>query len=272
VNPRLVALALKQTWLSRPYWRDPMAALRFFLEAQRNPDDNRHLTRFSLMARPFDIRSVDRFAFEEVVLAQEYQVVKVCFRTGAPKVVVDLGANVGLFSLYTLSLWPSAKVHSVEAGLGAYRMLTHNRALNPGLDWHTYHCAVWGQDGQVYFVEGEASTSGRIVTGQTGERVAAITLDTFNSRYITHRSLSLLKMDIEGAEEAVLGSSKTLGRVENLIVEIHPERCDHDRVVAILRSSFEELYGVSGRASHKPMLLACRDAQPLPPYEVGEWG
>lgn len=267
---RSVAIALKRTWLSRPYWRNPVAAFHFFLETQWNLGDDLRLTRFSLGSRPFDVRHTDRFAFEEVVLAQEYQVVRSCFRAGAPEIIVDLGANIGLFSLYTLSFWPSAQVHSVEASPGAYRMLWHNRAMNPGLDWHIYHCAVWERDGEVHFEEGKASTSGRVVPEQSGERVTAITLDTFYSRYITYPSLSLVKMDIEGAEEAVLGSTKVLGRIENLIVEIHPERCNHDRVVSILRSSFEELYRVSGRASRKPMLLACRHAQPLSLYEFDE--
>ena len=93
----------------------------------------------------------------------------------------------------------------------------------------------------------------------------AITLDALCSTYIHRPTVSLVKMDIEGAEEIVLQSStRSLGRIENLVVEVHPEYCDQDHVVWLLRSSFGHLYQVADRLSSKPILVASRHRQSLP--------
>jgi len=199
------------------------------------------------------------------VLREEYRFIAALFRASAPEIVVDVGANVGLFSLYVLSRWRSAQVHSVEASPGTYGVLHRNQAANSEVNWHTYPYAVWGQEGEVSFEDSGISTSNRVVAGQAGARVPAITLDALCSTYIHRPTVSLVKMDIEGAEEMVLQSStRSLGRIENLVVEVHPEHCDQDRVVWLLRSSFEYLYQAADRLSSKPMLLACRRRQSLP--------
>jgi len=260
-----IAVAWKRTLLSYPHWRNPGSAFRFFLDSQQRARSTGILTRFYMGQLPFYVRPVDWFAFEEVVLRQEYRFVAAPFRAGAPEVVVDLGANVGLFSLYVLSLWRSAEVHSVEASPGTYGVLHRNQAANSEVNWHTYPYAVWGQEGEVSFEDSGISTSNRVVADQPGARVPAITLDALYSTYIHRPTVSLLKMDIEGAEEIVLQSStRSLARIENLVVEVHPEHCDQDRVVWLLRSSFEYLYQAADRLSSKPMLLACRRRQSLP--------
>jgi FkbM family methyltransferase len=223
------------------------------------------MTRFYLGQLPFYVRPGDWFAFEEIVLLQEYHFITTPFQAGVPEIIIDLGANVGLFSLYALSRWPSAQVHSLEASPDTYPVLCHNQRANPGLHWRTYQYAVWEQGGEVGFKDGGVSTSRRVVLGQAEKKVPAITLDTFCATYIHHPKVSLVKMDIEGAEEVVLQSSaRSLGRIENLVIEVHPEHCDQDHVVWLLRSSFEYLYQTADRLSGKPMLLACRRRQSLP--------
>jgi len=265
---RTLAFALKRTALSYPNWRNPWSAFRFFWEVQQRPRNAISKTRFYLGQLPFYVRPIDWFAFEEIILLHEYYFVTTCFQADSPEVVVDLGANVGLFSLYALSLWPSAQVHSLEAGSNTYKVLFCNKELNCEFDWHTYQYAIWERDGEIDFEDCVASsTSSRIARGQAAEagKVPAITLDTFCSTHVDNPTISFVKMDIEGAEEAVLQSSvHLLGRIQNLVVEVHPARCDQGHVVSILRSSFEYLYQVPGRLSRKPMLLACRCHTPLP--------
>ena len=262
-RPRAVAFALKQTFLSYRNWKNPYLAFRFFLQAHshRNAEN---MSRFHLGPVSFYVRPIDWFAFEEIISSQEYRFITTLFQKSSPEIIIDLGANVGLFSLYALSLWSSAQVHSLEPNLSTYNVLHHNQKINPGLNWHTYQYAVWEQDGEISFETGKVSTSSRVMPGQSGGKVPAITLDTFFSKYVNSPVLSLVKIDIEGAEEAVLRSSThLLGRIQNLVIEVHPEHCDQDYVISVLRSSFKYLYQLSGRRSGKPLLLACRDRQPF---------
>jgi hypothetical protein len=72
-------------------------------------------------------------------------------------------------------------------------------------------------------------------------------------------------MDIEGAEEVALQSSAALlDRIDNLIVDVHPEHCDAKHVLALLRPVFRYICEVTGRRSAKPVWLACNDVRPLP--------
>lgn len=215
----------------------------------------------------FFVRPIDHYSFKEIILWHEYSFIRYLFKSSSPKIIVDLGANVGLFSVYMLSLWPLAQVHSLEAGNETYGMLHRNQKMNPELNWNTYQYAVWNQNGEINFKVNELlSTSSYVSPGNNGEKVPAITLENFCSTYLGKSTrISLLKMDIEGAEEPVLQSSlNLLARVENLIVEIHPDRCDYRNAISLLDSSFRSLYQISDRRSRKPMLLACNHDKPLP--------
>jgi len=166
-----------------------------------------------------------------------------------------------------LSLWPLSQVHAVEASQDTSSVLHRNQKLNPELDWHTYQYAVWNQDGEIGFEVNESSSTGNHVTlDQTGEKVLAITLETFFTMHLRNSTdISLVKMDIEGAEEAVLRSSfHLLDRVENLVVEVHPNYSDYGYIISLLHSSFRSLYQISGRRSSKPLLLASNQTQNLP--------
>jgi hypothetical protein len=78
-----------------------------------------------------------------------------------------------------------------------------------------------------------------------------------------------MKMDIEGAEEAVLcGSETALRSVDRLVVEVHPQLCDQDWVIAVLRSTYDFLYRIPGRRSAKPLLLASHQPYPFPDYSL----
>jgi len=91
-------------------------------------------------------------------------------------------------------------------------------------------------------------------------------LETLCQRHVG-ADVDLMKVDIEGAEEAAIcGHERALARVANLVVELHPDLCRHDRVVASLRGSYEFLYRVPGRRSSKPLLLASRSRRPFPEY------
>src|SRR3989442_341315 len=79
-----------------------------------------------------------------------------------------------------------------------------------------------------------ASTVGRVHPGASWT-VPAITLDSYFERHVRSR-VDLLKVDVEGAEDAVLrGGKAALAAVENVVLELHPGLCDGAGVVARLR-------------------------------------
>jgi FkbM family methyltransferase len=226
--------------------------------------------RFQWKKQIFWARPVDANAVEEILLNHEYAfAARIMAQTESSMspTVIDCGANIGLFSLAMLAAQPNAIVHSLEPGARTFQILKHNAGTNPAPRWHVYALALWKIPGPLRFGATVASTSSRIYDlapeGEV-EVVQAITLSEFTAQY-TPREITLLKLDIEGAEEAVLVESESvLERVANLVIEIHPPRSDEERVVDILRAHFPYLHRVPGRRSAKPLMLASRTHADFP--------
>lgn len=223
---------------------------------------------FNLQGRAFIARQADSYAIREIVIEEEYAFIKLILENIPAPVVIDLGANIGLFSLYVFVLKPQARVVAFEPARDTFEILARNRRLNPGLSWEIQRYAGWGEDGEVRFQSESLSTSSHIgFNGSGGEVVPAITLETLLQEHLPDTRVDLLKVDIEGAEEAFLaGSAHLLPAIGHLLVEVHPQRCRLDRVMASLRGHYQYLYRVPGRQSQKPLLLGSNQEYPLPEF------
>jgi FkbM family methyltransferase len=261
-----VKAALAHTYAARRILVNPVSAFVFFLKGQGGSTEA-DPGRFHLGRMQFYARFKDWNAVQEVALEREYAFVEAVLKNRPSSTVVDLGANIGLFSMYVLLMDPSTIVHSLEPSQSTYQVLEHNRSANLGLNWHTYRYAVWKADGEVPFENRDYSTSSRIgLNGIGDEVVPAISLATLLARHV-RTPVDLMKVDIEGAEEAVLcGSEPALQNVDHLVVEVHPQLCNQDRVVATLRSVYDFLYQIPGRRSSKPLLLASHQPYLFPDY------
>ncbi len=211
----------------------------------------------------FLMRWGDWPSVQEVLIEHEYKIINECLKGKASPVVLDLGANIGTFSLYIFQNFPKARVVAYEPGKEIYALLEATHKLNSGLDWTIHQAAVWREDGSVSFNTTEYSHGSRVIT--TGsETVPAVSFVTAMAG-LPAGPIDLVKVDVEGAEEAVLlGHEAELARIEHLIIELHPGRCDTDKVLALLRQSYAYIYFIPDRGSTKPLLLCARRAFNLP--------
>ncbi|GAB4158838.1 MAG: hypothetical protein Kow00107_07570 [Planctomycetota bacterium] len=140
-------------------------------------------------------------------------------------VFYDLGANGGFFSLLAaIRVGPTGYVYAFEPDKENSATIPDQFDLN-GVTWaEVVELAVSDKAGQAAFKCGECSTS-RLVESPTDctSLVQTVTLDEFS---LTHRAPSLVKIDVEGIEAAVLrGSSNVLGTLRpKLLIELHDER------------------------------------------------
>jgi FkbM family methyltransferase len=247
--------------LSRATSVSRLAALRYLLYRRARRLSGRPFA-FRWQGHPFTARPADDTAIREVLLAGEYaDVIRLLAEAPAGPVVIDGGANIGLFSLAVLAARPDAVVHSLEPAAGTFGVLERNARANPGFDWRPHRLALWRAPGAVAFGTTAASTASRIhelMPGGTVETVPAAGLADFAARHAPG-PVFLLKLDIEGAEEAVLAAGEAvLPRVRHLVVEIHPPRSDEGRVLRLLEAHFPHVRRLAGRASTKPLVLASR--------------
>lgn len=141
--------------------------------------------------------------------------------------LVDVGAHVGSATVAFHERFPRAAAVCVEPSATARRLLESNLARN-GIRAIVLAAAVAGREGTARLCSSSpADCEARLEEGRdsgtdAGEAVVATTLGSVLS--LAPRGPLLLKMDIEGAEHAVLAATTAaeLARVEAVVLEYHP--------------------------------------------------
>jgi FkbM family methyltransferase len=146
-----------------------------------------------------------------------------CLRIRPDDVVLDAGANAGLFSIPVAA--KCRKVIAVEPGADNFGALATNKQVNNASNVVLVKKALWDYDGYVE-IGGEGLT--HAVTNQ-GTRVSAITIDSLLRELKS--SIDIVKMDIEGAEVRCLDGSY-LENVREIVIETHSSE---DAIVGILK-------------------------------------
>ena len=136
--------------------------------------------------------------------------------------ILDVGANVGIFSLLMAGRYPGRDIHAFEPNPRTYGTLEANLARNQRANAHAHPQAVAAHEGEVLF---EADPVNRATThivreenaaattsgGSPVVRVPSITLDLFLKAQQIDQ-VALLKVDVEGFENLVFqGGEEFLG-------------------------------------------------------------
>jgi FkbM family methyltransferase len=208
--------------------------LRDFIHLKRQGFRKESAKQVRLSGRPFEFSSSFWFlhSLDEIFVQEVYRFQS---RNDAP-VIVDCGANVGLSVLYFKTLFPDAKVTAFEADAEIFETLRRNLAEHRSAGVHLHNAAVWTANGHLGFTA-DGALGGRVMeSGGNSNTVESIRLKDL----LQHR-VDFLKIDIEGAEYAVLKDCRDeLRNVENLFVEYHSKPADAqtlDEILGILRSA-----------------------------------
>jgi FkbM family methyltransferase len=148
------------------------------------------------------------------------------FRADSPAPrILDCGGNVGLASLLFKRRYPAARITVYEADPALFEVLKHNLAVNGASDVETVQAALWTADGRVTF-RAEGGDSGMIGTLPGAVSGPAIDVPSLRLRDVIakdpHDRIDLLKLDIEGAEDAVLADCEpVLSRIGAIVMDLH---------------------------------------------------
>jgi FkbM family methyltransferase len=165
-------------------------------------------------------------------------------------VVMDLGANTGLASIFFAQQFPRARVIAVEPDPDNFRLLQRNAAGRPRI--LPIQAAAWAEDTTLYLQKHDASGNSmgawgvRTIVAPTNEAhaVEALSIATLMRRAGV-ASIDILKVDIEGAEMELFSHNveEWLSGTRCVIIETHNRfRPGSDqRVSERLAADFQEL-------------------------------
>lgn len=181
---------------------------------------------------------VAKIVYREI--ESSYDVSSIPFEPG--DVVLDIGAHVGVVSIYLAKLYPDVKIYAFEPITVNLLRLSRNRNVNLAENVVFVGYAV-SADGRRLELRGRASENSggfsALVSGDGDEYVVvSMTLEEIFERYVPQRC-KLLKMDIEGMEYEVLEAHcDLLKRVDYLALEAHQseELIQQRRTVAGLKA------------------------------------
>jgi FkbM family methyltransferase len=183
-----------------------------------------------LLFRPF---SMDLGIFHEIWDHERYTAGTIggVARRGT---VVDVGAHIGLFSIFASRIFHASRIVCVEPDPGNFELLAKNISANHLEHATTLQAAIAGESGEKRIYVNQSNTGGHSFYGggSSSRLVRAISLiDLFRSSGISE--CSLLKMDCEGAEMEIFenASDELLRRVSAISLEYHldaypPERLE----------------------------------------------
>jgi FkbM family methyltransferase len=153
-------------------------------------------------------------------------------KLSSPRLVLDLGANVGYASAYFLSCFPTARVVAVEPDPGSFELCCRNLAPY-GDRAQVVQGAAWSRCSRLVLAPGagdgrEWATQVHESDGQKdAATVAAWDIPTL-LELAGEKEIDLLKVDVEGSELEIFNpsSSQWLPQVRNLCIELHGEDCE----------------------------------------------
>jgi FkbM family methyltransferase len=152
---------------------------------------------------------------DEVLAERVYDLNVVPF---TPDLVLDCGANIGLFTLLAAKRWPRAQFVCVEPHPTTFSFLSRNLALN-SIQAVKLQCAV-GAEPELKFLCNEGAVFQSVSDEPSGVRAFTVPFDSLLPR---GRDMKLLiKMDIEGAEETALNAMRAeLPESCFIFIELH---------------------------------------------------
>ncbi|WP_432718333.1 FkbM family methyltransferase [Pectinatus frisingensis] len=146
-------------------------------------------------------------------------------------IVIDIGAHMGLFSIYLAKKYPFLQIISLEPIPDNYRILQRNVEINNVVDRvHALNMAVTGDRRNVEICVAVGDNSGGAsaclsnlhLTGHRVYNIPSLTLEDIFNKYNIIKC-KLLKIDCEGSEYDILEKSKLdlLKNIEFIRGEFH---------------------------------------------------
>lgn len=153
------------------------------------------------------------------------------FEIGDRDLVVDIGANVGAFSVYAAKRAPRGLIYAYEPDRESFVLLERNVHLNGFTNVVASNLAISVGIGEGLFYSGGTSIEHSLMSADMGGSTVSYVvrtiglMDIFKINNLSY--IDFLKVDCEGSEYDILFGTNTyyLSKIEKIVLEYHEGRC-----------------------------------------------
>lgn len=191
------------------------------------------------------------YLFNEVFLKGDYRVS--CDRPDP--VILDCGANIGFATLSFKLQYPDATVHAFEANPLVAGLMRENMATNHFTRVLVHEVALSDQEGELtFFISEDAGTLlGSVFAERGGDKAMQVKATRLSQRMAAMDRIDVVKMDVEGAEWAILTDlleSGQFARPGQYLIEYHHQLGDEKPRFSTFLKHFEDAgyrYNISAK-------------------------
>ena len=198
------------------------------------------------------VNTSDKFTVIEVWESKEY--IDSEFDIKKDDVVVDIGANIGAFSVLAAKKANNGIIFAYEPDKENYGMLLKNKFLNKVDNIFPFNLAISAKKGSIDFFTTKLNSNAHSVYDSSPSRIIKIKSNTLNDIFTTNkiRRINYLKIDAEGAEYDILLNTPTelIRKIDKIVLEYH-DYLDHghsyiELIRYLEKNRFKvELYGTN---------------------------
>lgn len=175
--------------------------------------------------RGVDIHLIDNCGGPEEIFNDNYKIFDKGLSFKPDDIIIDIGANVGFFSIMMAKIFPQVKVFAFEPMSLNINKLRQNIALNNLTNIAYLDCAITNTTGMVRILYDDIDLGGSssyvVNNGVRNETMAiSYTLDDIFEMFQIQKC-RLLKIDCEGAEYEILYNTKVLPQIDTVVGEFH---------------------------------------------------
>jgi FkbM family methyltransferase len=161
--------------------------------------------------------------------------------------ILDIGAYIGLSIVYFKQLYPNSKIVTFEPNPQSFKVLQENIFNNEFKNIELHNTAIYKKEGckemyidntgmDRYSVTSFSKNAWNNEVKSNKIKVKCEKLDKYLDRHV-----DLLKLDVEGSEQAILKDiSNQFNKIENIIFEYHPTSNQNiDNILKLLNKKYD---------------------------------
>lgn len=168
------------------------------------------------------LNSSDIPVFKQVFIDEEYGVLSAL--PSQKGVILDIGANIGLTSIYLSKKHPDKKIFSIEPDLSNYGIMCLNVSRISNII--PINIAIYGDSVNTLYIPqsgfSEWAKQTHTEKSYNAQEVLSCRIDDFLAKHAID-TIFILKIDVEGAESNIFlkNPQKWLNKVKAIIIELH---------------------------------------------------